>query len=182
MLDDEWTRSFDEDPEKSQIGPAPDPRMSGAHNLRYAITGGKDIHKHFAAVAETQNFIDAHHNDGPEGERKTTQGYKDRQKRKMFGLMREMASRTDISPSVLERACAMFAVYRDVQEQVTREEYHTMAVAFFVAACEDLSKEAGGHLTNAAATSAAMAAERRFEESLAGIPCKDCGKGYVYTS
>jgi hypothetical protein len=120
----DWTRSFEGEESASSIGPRPDPLLSTRYNLRTGMGANPGVsNARLRELRLAQEFVEMNqssHGAGDVVEHRTREGYKDKQKRKMFERLRQVAERLRLADATLARAQAIFAAFRDNREHVQR--------------------------------------------------------------
>lgn len=117
MSEGEWVRSF-ENPgggkdNNSQHGAAPDPFMSSSYSLRTSIAANTKQEKYFNSL---MNQIEMGSND--EGEKRTREGYKDKQKEEARLVINKIIERLSLPRIISYNALGYFSKYRDIKEKV----------------------------------------------------------------
>ena len=133
-------RKFEGEDDKSHHGPAPNRLYSAAHNMRTSMvpTGGAGG----AAASRLRQAYDAVElglsNLGSD-EKRTRVGYKDQMKKRAFDQIVHVASNLELHASVVSRAQALFANFRDEKEYVQR--YDAVLAACVVQAAEEAAED-----------------------------------------
>ena len=114
-------RKFEGEDDKSHHGPAPNRPYSAAHNMRTSMVpmngaGGATASR----LRQTYDQVELGLSNLGNDERKTRVGYKDGMKKKAFDAIVHVASNLSLHSSVVNRAQALFANYRDEKEYVQR--------------------------------------------------------------
>ena len=130
QFDGDWARSFEGEANASQIGDRPNPLLSNAANLRTAMRLSAGVSKaRLRQLQLVQDVVEMNTSSAGTGmgggggtanaERRTREGYKDRQKQRAFERISSVAERLRVAEGVVERARALFAAFRDAREHVT---------------------------------------------------------------
>lgn len=117
MSEGEWVRSF-ENPgggkeNNTQHGAAPDPYMSSSYALRTSIAANTKQERYFNSL---MNQIEMGSNQ--EGEKRTREGYKDKQKEEARLFINKLIERLSLPKIITSRALSYFSKYRDIKEKV----------------------------------------------------------------
>lgn len=135
--DGDWTRAFEDEESQSQIGPAPDPLLSNRFNLRTGMALVPGVSK--ATMKQLRVFQEAVEMSAMSvagiSERRTREGYKDKQKLRTNQLIEQVGERLMLSTGVIARARAIFAAFRDNREHLSN--YNESVAASMIAAYEE---------------------------------------------
>ena len=130
----DWTRSFEGEEQTSQIGPRPDPLLSTRYNLRTGMAPAPGVSmSRLRELRLAQDFVEMNQSSFGAGdvvEHRTREGYKDKQKRKAFDRLEQVAERLRISEATLARAQAIFAAFRDNREHMQKFDESVAACKF----------------------------------------------------
>ena len=155
QYDGDWTRSFEGEDSTSQIGDRPNALLSNSHNLRTAMRLSAGVSKEklrqlklVQEVVEMNQYVYG----ADANERRTREGYKDKQKQKAFEKLSSTGDRLHFSTGVVDRGKAFFAAFRDNREHVTSLE--ESIAACLVAAVEVAMQQTDTHSESAAASTA----------------------------
>ena len=156
IFDGDWTRSFEGEESTSQIGPRPDPLMSSSFNLRTGMALSAGVSKaKLRMLREFQDKADMMALGNDFNERRTREGFKDKQKQRSFEKLQDVGERLRIASGVVDRSKVFFAAFRDNREHVTKLE--EAIAASLIAAVEEAVY---GRLAADARVAAAKAAEK----------------------
>lgn len=175
LFDGEWARHFeDDDEDPGQHGAPADPLFSSKYNMRTEIGAmdgggagggaGRDMRRVHSYIDENLGAMEK------EEKGKLRVAYKDAQKRAMFNVIRDVCTRVNLSEPIANRACALFAAFRDA---VDRMEERELAVAACI--LEGRKQELAYAGAAAAAAMPPMVDRAGEAPATVGIPCAHCG-------
>lgn len=130
VFDGEWARQFEGEVNPSSHGKPPDPRFGSAHNLATGMAKAPNASNKQAkdlALAQEKVEMNLSKSLEPSEEKRTRQGYKDKEKNRMFDLMVEVSDSMQLHRNVLARAQTLFATLRDETEQLNMRFEHGAA-------------------------------------------------------
>jgi transcription initiation factor TFIIIB Brf1 subunit/transcription initiation factor TFIIB len=152
MFDGDWARNFEGEENTSSIGPKPNPLLSNSANLKTSFSStqpgvSKAKLKQLRLISDVVELNQSNYSalgigsasasDGAMNERKTREGYKDKQKLRAFDKFDSVAERLHLSESVVQKAKETFAAFRDNREHVTNFE-ETLSVCLIAAVEESV--------------------------------------------
>ena len=114
----DWTRSFEDTGNKSQLGPKSNRLMSSAFNLQTSVSGGRGSAAR--KMTMTMHQVEMNLSQMGKEERRTREGYKDQMKRKAFDLMGHTSAHLHISEAAVLLAKELFSDYRNVREHLNQ--------------------------------------------------------------